>query len=466
MSTELSDTVSSDTIDTLSEYILETTYDDLPEKIVEMERWHVLDTLGCALFGSTTPWIQKLNSAMNTLGEQGDATLYGDLGSVSPARASLINGTTAHALDYDDHTKTGGLHGGCTTIPPALAYCETADRNVDGKEFLTAVAIGNEIGVRSGYGIGIGSLRGGLHIAGWTGAFASAATVGKLYGLDNDEMGHALGIGGTQGCGLTGAHASGADVKRFHMGKAGEAGYLGVGLADQGFSGDRRIFEDRHGGIGRTLSSDFDVPAVTENLGSEYKLYDKLTFKTFPSVGLIQGPVQGVREILEEHDITTDNVAHVTVGVTDVSKAHVGWDYEPTGIMAAQSNMPFAIASFLEDGEIGIESYMGDAYKRPNVVERTKDIEIVSNETMNEEHPGSFGGIVEVETTGGETYTNPKIVTRGEAANPMSQDELLEKFRTQASYAIPDEQAEQAIDFILNIEEQDDVSELVQYLTN
>lgn len=468
---DLAATPDSEVTSHLADFAIETSYEDLPDDVVERVRRHVIDEIGCILYGSTLPWIQQIGRAFENLGEandvgaEGTATIIGRSVSTTPRTAVLLNGTAGHALDYDDHCQDAGVHAGSATIPAALAFSETTGRNVTGEEFLTAVAVGDEIGIRSGYGIGFGSLRGGLHIAGWTGAFAGAATTGKLWGLDHDQFGHALGLAGTQGCGLTGAHSSGADVKRFHMGKAAESGYIAAALADQSFTGDRRIFDDRHGGIGRTMTNNFDLDQVTDGLGDTYRIMDKLSFKTFPSIGMIHAQVDAVHEILGDHGLETGDVDHVVVGVGEIIKSHVGWDYEPTGVMAAQSNTQYAIATYLEDGEITVDSYTDQAIRRPNVVERTNDVEVVVDEEINDLNPGSFGATVRLTTRSGETYTNTVMSPRGFPENPIPDDDLLEKFRNQAGYVLGADEIDRLLTILLNIEEQDDVGELIDILS-
>lgn len=449
------------TTEALSEYIQEESYDQLPANVVDLVQWQILDTIGCMLYGSTTPWVRKVHRAIDNLEGGGEATVIGNDLQASPARAALINGTASHALDYDDYTQEAGLHASACIIPPALAYSEVADRTVSGKEFLTAIAVGDEVGCRSGYGIGFGSLRGGLHIAGWTGAFAGAATSGKLYDLETVEMANALGLAGTQGAGLTGAHAAGADVKRYHMGKAGESGYLGVALAEEGFTGDTMIFEDRHGSIGPTMSDDYDIPAVIEDLGSRYVTGEVLTLKPYPIIGGIHTSVDAVKDILEENDLTPDDVQHITVYQNETHKRHIGWEYEPRGVMAAQANIQYAVATFLEDGDVTVEAFTDEAIRRPNVLDRIESIDVEVDDSL-EDH--KFGTIVELQTTAGDEYRESLFEPPGIPPNRLSDEKLLDKFENQASKVLSDDDVQNVVDFVLNIEEQEDITELFDYL--
>lgn len=453
-----SNTAVGETLDQLATYVHDLDYDDIPADVLERERAHVLDTLGCILYGSTTPWVRKVVQACEHLKENGSASVLGTDASVTPARAVLINGTASHSMDYDDHCQEAGIHAGSATLPSAIAYAEAADRMVSGQELLTALVAGVEVGIRSGFGIGYGSVARGWHIAGWTGAFAAAATTSKLYGLNHDQIAHAMAIAGTQGCGLLGAQY-GAEVKRFHMGKAAEAGYLGTALAREGFTGDTQIFQERYGAIGSTMSDDYDIAAVTDRLGDRYRLMDKLSLKPFPSVGQVHASVDAVEEILRDEGLDPSNVTAVTIRTTPTVKDHVGWEYEPTDVMSAQSSIQYAVATLLVDGAVTIDAYTREAIGRPALLDRIKDVTVVADESLEET---TFGSVVEV-SAADQTYENAVHTPRGYPSNFLNEVELHRKFRTQAEKAVSESSVETLIDIVSTLDEVADVRTLVDH---
>lgn len=451
----------------LSDYLAGLSYDDLPGEVVELERWHTLDTLGCVLYGSTTPWVRKLLATLEGMGETGTgaASALGTDATLSPARAALVNGTASHSMDFDDYCQDAGVHAGSATVTSALAYAEAAaaDEPVSGRAFLAAVAAGVETGIRTGYGIGRGSLLRGWHIAGWTGAFGAAATTGVLSGLSRDRMAHALALAGTQGAGLMGA-AYGSEVKRFHMGKAAESGYLGAALAAEAFTGDTRIFEERWGSVGTTMSEDYDPDAVVADLGEAYELSEKLSFKPYPSVGQVHPPADALAAVLETNDLTGDDVARVVVRLTEAAKAKAGWPYEPLDVMSAQANVQYALGALLVDGDLGLESYTPEAVGRPAVLAAIDErIELVVDDSLEVGDPSvaRYNTVVEVTTRDGGTYAAEMSVPRGFPQNPMSEAALTGKFRRQAAYVLDDDAVDDCVAFVRSIEERDDVSELV-----
>lgn len=446
-------------VDRLAAFAANLTFDDLPDAVVQRERWHLLDTLGCALYGATTSWVGQVRAALDALGESaGPATVVGTGRELPPARAALVNGTATHAMDYDDHCQDAGLHAGSATVPCALAAVEAADRPVSGREFLAAVAAGVEVGIRSGLAIGFESVRRGWHIAGWTGAVAGAATAAAVTGLDAERTAHTLAVAGTQGCGLLGAQF-GASVKRFHMGKAAEAGTIAAALAGAGLTGDLGLLADRYGSAPRSLSGPGrgDPGAATDGLGDRWALLETLSLKPFPGVGMIHAPVDAALAAMDAAGVEPDDVARVTVHATEATREHVGWAYEPTGVMAAQANARYALAALLVDGSLTVDAYDEDAIQRPAVLDRVDDVDVAVDPAIDKD---SFGARVTVEPRAGPAVSREVETPRGYPDNPMGEDELRGKFRRQAGAVLPDDRVERLERFVLTVDEHDDVREL------
>lgn len=444
------------TLSAFADFIVGTEYADLPESVRSLERSHILDTLGCMLYGTRTPWVESVIRAVDDLDAGGSVRILGTDRRTSPARAALILGTATHSMDYDDHCQEAGVHAGSATVPTALAVADAADRTITGQDLLTAVAVGTEIGIRSGFAVGYGSVGRGWHIAGWTGAFASAATLAHLRRLDRDRTANALAIAGTQGAGLLGAQY-GAAVKRFHMGKATESGYLAVHLSESGLSGDRRIFGSRYGAIGPTMSDDHDAARARRDIGDVYRLLEKLSFKPFPSVGQVHAPVDAVKDLLDREALDPADVESVRVLVPPTVRDHVGWEYEPMDVMSAQSNIQYAIATLLVDGAVTVDAYTADAIDRPAILERIRSIDVIADGTLAEE---SFGAIVEVHV-GDDRYDTVVETPRGYPENPMTDAELEAKFRNQAERVVGSPATDRLVSLIGDLEALDSASTLI-----
>ncbi|MFB6312071.1 MAG: MmgE/PrpD family protein [Salinirussus sp.] len=452
----------------LAEYLSKVTFADLPDEVIERARWHLLDTLGCIAYGLETPWVGAVVDALGDLGEigHGPASIPTTGIAVSPARATLVGGTAAHAMDFDDYCQDAGVHAGSAVLPAIFARAETRDEPVDGRAALTAMAAATEVGIRTGYGIGRGSLARGWHIAGWTGAVAGAAAASVLGGLDRETTAHAIAIAATQGAGLMGA-TYGASVKRFHMGKAAESGYLGAILADNGLTGDTKLFKDRWGSISTTMAADGDPGAVTDALGERYTLLETLTLKPYPSVGQTHPAITGVESILTETEINGEDVDTVEVHVTDAAKDKSGWEYEPTGVMAAQSNIQYAIATLLLEGRLSVHDYTDEAIRRPAVLDRVDDITVRADDALvtdASDYNARYATRVIVQTRDGDRHERRISVPKGFPENPLSPSQLEAKFRDQAGAVLDSSAVETAIDRVADLEACTDVTDLLTIL--
>src|SRR5213593_5016800 len=219
----------------LAEYIAGLSYKDIPPEVVSHIKFCFIDSLGCALFGSTLPWGKIITSFTKEMGKGKGALIWGDGAEVPSTNAPLANGTLIHSFEMDDLHRVGVIHPGAEAIPATDALIRH-DGNVDGKRFLTAVAVGYEIGCRVAMTGGASQLRRGFHPSATSGTFAAGAAAAKMLRLNPNKTVHALGIAGTQAAGLMAAQYA-SMVKRMHAGRSSQSGLYGALLAESGFTG-------------------------------------------------------------------------------------------------------------------------------------------------------------------------------------------------------------------------------------
>ncbi|MFQ5895667.1 MAG: MmgE/PrpD family protein [Nitrospinota bacterium] len=447
----------------LAEFAAQTRFEDLPGPLVAKLKELVLDTLGCGLFGATTPAGQRLARVL-VRGGVGRYPLWGTPLRAPLAQSALANGTFVHAFDYDDQCLDGALHSGSATLPAALAAAR--DRGVGGRGLLAALAAGCEVGIRAGVAAGKSPLRRGWHLAGWTGAIAAAAAAGSALGLDAEAMEQALGCAATQGCGLMAAQY-GADAKRLHMGKAAEAGLLGALLAAEGFSGIRRVLEVEYGGYGSALSDDFRPEKLVSGLGREWRIREKVCFKPFPGVIMLHAPVAAVEALLAEGPFRADEVAEMEVGVSEQARAHVGWEYRPAGPMAAQASIQYALARRLLDGPLGVDAFREEKLAEPELLALARRIRVVVDpgiEATDYADPRNWGAGLRVRLRSGRLREALAPIPKGFPQNPLSAEELVAKYREQTLRALPPERVEKVLEAVESFEELPDVDALGELL--
>ena len=223
-------------------------FEDIPPEAIERIKYCALDSIGCCLFGVTLPWTRHVQAMAEAEGAKPVASIYGSGRRTSIAQAVLVNSTAGHAFELDIDRRGGYaiVHPGSLATPVALAYAEAAG-GASGRDVITGMIAGYEVGTRVGNAATMSLFLRGFHPQGTSGAFVAAATAGRMLNLDAAQMQHALGIVGSQAGGLMAAQ-EGAMVKRFHCGRAAQSGVYSATLAKRGFTGITDVLEAPYGG--------------------------------------------------------------------------------------------------------------------------------------------------------------------------------------------------------------------------
>jgi len=184
---------------TLAEQACAVTYNALPEAVRELARQCVLDYLGVGLAGADDPLARILLDELAEAGGAEQAGVIGHAARLPVAAAALVNGATAHALDYDDVNLAMPGHPSVAILPALLALAE--EKKASGKAVIAAFVAGYETCCRVGMTLRPGHYNRGFHATGTVGAFGAAAACAHLLGLDAEATARALGIAGTQSAG-------------------------------------------------------------------------------------------------------------------------------------------------------------------------------------------------------------------------------------------------------------------------
>jgi aconitate decarboxylase len=448
---------------TLAEYSAGLSYNDIPKEVIAHIKFCLIDSLGCALFGSTLPWGKIIRSFAKELGKGKGALIWGDGAEVPSTSAPLANGTLIHSFEMDDLHRVGVIHPGAEAIPAADALIRH-DGNVDGKRFLTAVVAGYEIGCRVAMTGGASQLRRGFHPSATSGTFAAGAAAAKMLRLNPEKTVHALGIAGTQAAGLMAAQYA-SMVKRMHPGRSAQAGVYGALLAAKGFTGIEDILEAPYGGFCSTFIDTPDLSHLTQDLGERFETLN-VGFKPYPCCGSNHTSIDALKKILREHpDVTAENVAKIVIRTTRATRLHVGWPYEPKSMTTAQMNLLFCVAVLLHDRDFFVDQVTEKSIRRTDVLETTRKMEVLEDpelEALGDE--GRHGVKVEVRVRDGKIYSEKVLHAKGSDKHPMTRAEVLQKFRLLASRVLSSSRVQKLEDTLFNLEKLDDARKLGKLL--
>ena len=437
-------------------------FEDIPAAAVARMRDCVLDSIGCCLHGVTLPWTRKVQEMAIAEGAAPAASIFGGGGKTSMSLAALVNGTAGHAFELDDIHKESIVHPGSLAMPVAVALAEAAG-GASGRELITAMVAGYEVGTRVGNAATMNLFLRGFHPQGTSGAFVAAATAGRMLGLDPAQMQHTLGIVGSQAGGLMAAQ-EGAMVKRFHSGRAAQSGVYSALLAKRGFTGITNVLEAPYGGYLST-HSDKPIPAkLTAGLGSVWETAN-VGYKPHASVTSIHTALDALADLMRENGIAADGIARVDAGLSHMTHVHCAWKYEAQGVTAAQMNLYYGLAVTALDGAAFVEQYREDRLRDPRIFDFIGRINARVDPEIEAMGPAfRHAARVEVETRDGRVFAREILHRRGSPENPLRPGDIEHKFRNVARGCLTPRRIERVIELCKTLDKQSETRELIGIL--
>ena len=409
----------------LCEQIARWRYEDLPPEVISTVKRLLLDTLGVIGGAASAPGIDELDRRLTGWETGGAATGLLRKRRYAPPSAALANGAAAHALDFDDQHDPARSHGSCVIFPTVLATAE-AIGDVSGKDLLLSFAVGMELVARLGVACSR-SLAHGWHPTMVFGTLAGGLAAGKLLALDAEGLRNALGMAYHQAGGSAQSMRDGVLSKRLGPGFAARNAVLGAFLAADGLTGTARSLEGNAGLFSLYERDEVEPEALTARLGKTWQI-PGYSFKPWPgcrchhaAVGLgIQMHAQGVKAA---------DIERVEIGLGRLNWLTVGAPYDPASgsVTQAQFSAAYSFARALSDGRLDLGSYDKTALGDPRVVALTSRTRAIDDPSID---PASQAARVTVTLTSGMRIEARADVVKGSPADPLSEAELLGKFRS------------------------------------
>jgi len=441
---------------TLARFVAETTFTDLPRRLVENLKITVLDTFGAALVGTRQPWAQRIVAMVKALGGTPEASVIHADWRTDVSRAALANGVLIGAFECEALT---GSHASGTVLPAALAVCER--ERLDGVTFLTALALGFEVSARiARTAVGLETVR-GFHNPGTQGPFGAAAAVGKLYGFDAARLTDALGIAGSSSAGLLEFAWSGGDTKRLHLGRAGQLGLESALLARQGVRGPATVLEGRYGYF-NAFSTPPRLEKLVDGLGREWAI-EPPSLKSYATHVTQQAVVQAIQDLKREHPLDPAAITRVAIrGAPRImEERHAA--REPSDVLGGQYSLPFTAAVALTRDMSDPLVYDEHAVADPLVRDLARRIDLAPLEEAAPETPGFWPAEILIECAG-RRHTLRTRPHKGSPTNPFTWEEAGEKFRRYTASVLDPREATMVVGAVGGLEQATDLCDLVRTL--
>ena len=444
---------------------------DVEPDVLRDARRRVTDIIGIALAASGMEPARVVGEVVESWGGEQQASAIGRSSRYPATGAALLNGTLAHALDFDDTHLPSVLHPSAAVVPAALAAAEGS--GASGRDLLAAVAAGDELVVRvgmAGYDPDLGNsifFEKGLHATSIAGTMGAALASAMVYGLEEEEIGHALAISASMGAGIIEANRTGGTVKRVHCGWAAHAGITASELAARGLTGPPTVFEGRFGFLRAYLDDSADVGALTRGLGEEWEL-TRTFFKPYPANHFTHAGIDAAISLREE-GLDIEEVEEIELGVATavlrtIAQPEVEKARPQTGY-AAQFSGPFTVATALAGGGglgVSLDDFTDEAVKDPVKLDLASRVRCVADAECDRIFPNQFPAVLRVRLKSGEAREARISHNRGGPENPLSDEELEVKFRANAGRVLQGERVEKLRSALEALEGSETVEDLMR----
>lgn len=444
--------------ETLARFVTETRLADIPEDVLAGARGALIDTVGCALAGALEPAAEIALRWVRETGGRPQSTCWGQNASTSPADAALVNGISAHALDFDDSLPSLRGHPSAPMVAAGLAVAEAAGSS--GRDLLAAYALGLEIAGKLGRALGAGHYQRGWHATATIGAFSATAVAARLWRLDAGRLQTAWGLAASQMSGLL--RNFGTMTKPFHAGHAARTGVVSAWLAREGFTADTVIFDGEHNVIDTYRDGDGEPLAeLAGRLAAPWEMTQPgIYVKRWPCCYCNHRPIGGMLDLMKRHAIKPEEVTAIAVGFPPGADTALVSRDPKTGL-EGKFSIEYVAAALVLDGKITLESFTDAMVQRPAVramMAKTRRYRI--------EDKGMYSGVigyndVSIDTTRGKFEMRVDRVP-GSPAWPMTAQDSVEKFMDCAGRVLGQPGAERLLRLLERCAELPDVREIAR----
>lgn len=392
-----------------------------------------IDTIGCA-YGATQ--YEEIPRVMERLmhwhgleareNPMGLAQLWFDQGRVDIPLAVYCNAMLTHALELDDVHRKSKSHVGAVVIPVAFTLAQALKK--DGRALKEAIICGYEVMSRVGMAMDVSSNRvKGWHTTSIIGPFGAAAAAGKLLGFNQEQYISAFGLAGTQSSGLWAFLKDGATCKKMHVAHAAWSGIMACILTEGGMIGPKFILDAVDGGLYQAVSDSHNMNMLVEGLGNDYAI-DDIDRKLYPCCRSTH-PIIDSALALRRRIEAVEDIKSIDVFTYEVGVIQCGMPEYPTSPTQAKFSSAYVLACALLFGRVDEECFSPGYIERTDVRTLFDKITVLSGDKYTEQYPDQWGCETIITMRDGQKVPCEMEAMRGSPQNPLTADDIAEKFR-------------------------------------
>ena len=447
----------------MAKFAIDLQYQDIPDESTWEAKRFLLDSMGCALAAVNNEDMAAMYRFTKKLGGTPEASIIGRDFKTNAANAALMNCLLTRALDYNDIYWEQDPSHPSDMIGAAVAAAEVNGKT--GRETLVAIIIAYEMELRWCHAANPGVREVGWHHATLT-QFVSPLVAGKMYDLNLDQMVAAVGISGSSHFTLGGVVAGHlTNMKNTADPLAAQAGVIAALIAREGYEGPVEVIEGKEGLFEVLNNVEWQPEWLLKGLGEEFMI-TQCSYKAFPTEALTHQPISAALQVCQEQDLAAEDISQILVE-TPARGADILSDpskYQPTTKETADHSLPYVIAAAVADGNVLPDSFSDEKLKDPRIWDLLGKIKVVADPEIDAMFPGVKRARVSITTNSGETHTAQVDHAKGSPQNPMSDEEIVSKFRANAGDILSSEQQDQVIDLTWRFDELEDIGEYMSLL--
>lgn len=433
---------------------------------IDRTKYLLLDFLGCAIRGAVSESSRPVfRVARDKKSVEQPVPIIGTRDCSEASYAALAIGTAAHSLELDDVVNSGSLHPAVAVMPAALAVGYTVGSS--GREIMAAIVIGYELMVKLGISLNPAAhYRQGFHPTGTCGTFGATVAAGKLMNLEYTKLLAAIGIAGSQAAGSLEFLTDGSYTKRFHAGWSAHSGIVAASLAREGFTGPATILEGKFGFL-HGYSQESQPAAVLENWGAPWEIMNT-SIKPHACCRYKQGPIDCIIAMVRENGLRPEDIDQVEIAMLDAGFALVAEPEEqkmaPRSIVDAQFSMPFGAALAILRKSAFLDRYSMEEINNPDIQKLMTRVRCVRAPELDLDFPRKWPAAVTITLTDGRQLSSRLEHPWGDPENPLSWDELIDKFIALASAVLPMNQCREIVSMVRDLDDHRDIRKLLELL--
>lgn len=466
---------SNDSVSSLANFfaraVVQMNYDSLPAKAIEWAKMGILDTVGVTLAGAHEPCATLIADALSLVKidskshQMNHATLWGHHIQCSDLDAALINGTAAHALDFDDCNNTMGGHPSAPILPAlfALAECTT----FSAKDLITAYIAGFEVETKLAMAVNFYHYTKGWHPTATLGIFGAAAACSKMLGLDVDQTATALALAASSAAGLKANF--GTMTKPMHVGRSAKEGLMSAKLAQKGYSANAQSVFEHQQGFFEVFNGtpNFDRQKALDHWAQPWDIVEPgIAIKQYPCCGSTHPAIDAAIQIKLTHNYEVNQIKKARVWIHPRRLTHTNRP-KPNSELDAKFSLQYVVLRALMDARVGIQHFEENQYRDSTILALLPSIEVFAYDDQMFESSNHFAAKVELTLNDGRVFDSQVLQPHGRtSANPLSTFQLKQKFELCAQRVLSQEGVQSAYHWILQLEHQKDVGALGQIIWN